>query len=246
MNPDGQILVPAEQDELDLTVLEAHRLQEQYPTLEHQHETASLGMWLFLATEVLFFGTLFLGVAVYRHAYPLAFEKASERLNWQIGGGNTLVLLTSSLTMALAVHAAANGRRRPLMLWLALTAALGCTFLALKGLEYYLDYKESLIPGWKFDDAEWVGPDKLRPDQVAHVKLFLVFYWVTTALHGLHVLIGIGVILTIFVLAWRGAFSEESHAPVEVTGLYWHFVDVVWLFLLPTLYLLGTHHLGGG
>ena len=246
MNPNGQILTPAERDELDLTVLVRHRLEEQYPSLEHQQETASLGMWLFLATEVLFFGTLFLGVAVYRHAYPVEFEKASERLNWLIGGVNTIVLLTSSLTMALAVHASARGHRRPLMGWLALTAALGCVFLVLKGLEYYLDYRENLIPGWRFDEGEWVRRDGLRPDQVAHVKLFLMFYWVMTGLHGLHVIIGIAVVLTMLALAWRGTFTQEYHSPVEVTGLYWHFIDVVWIFLLPTLYLLGTHHLTGG
>ena len=246
MKRNGQLLTPAERDELHLTVLLRHRLEEQYPNLDHQQETASLGMWLFLATEVLFFGVLFLGVAVYRHAYPLEFEKASEHLNWQIGGGNTLVLLTSSLTMALAVHAAAKGRRKALMAWLALTAALGALFLALKGLEYYLDYRDSLIPGWKFDDAEWVRRDGLRPEQVAHVKLFLLFYWVMTALHGLHVIIGMCVVLTMLALAWRGVFSEEYHSPVEVSGLYWHFIDIVWIFLLPTLYLLGTHHLRGG
>ena len=176
MSSNGQILTPAERDELGLTVLVRHRLEEQYPSLPHQQETASLGMWLFLATEVLFFGTLFLGVAVYRHAYPVEFEAASARLNWVIGGVNTVVLLTSSLTMALAVHAAGKGWRWLLVTWLALTVALGCVFLVLKGLEYYLDYRENLIPGVSFDEAEWVSRDGLRPEQVPHVKLFLLFY----------------------------------------------------------------------
>jgi cytochrome c oxidase subunit 3 len=245
MNPDGTVLTPAERDELELTVLVRHRLEEQYPDLPHQSETASIGMWLFLATEVMFFGVLFLGVAVYRQMYSEAFEKGSEHLVWLIGGGNTIVLLVSSLTMALAVHSAKGDRRGSLMTYLALTAALGLVFLGLKALEYYLDYRDSLIPGWKFDPAEWVRRDGLRPEQVAHVKLFLVFYWVMTGLHALHVIIGIGVVLTLLGLAWRGHFSAEYHSPVEVTGLYWHFVDIVWIFLLPTLYLLGTHHLGG-
>ena len=112
-----------------------------------------------------------------------------------------------------------------------------------KGLEYYIDYLENLIPGWRFDADEWVTRDGLRPDQVPHVKLFLFLYWVMTGLHALHVTIGIGVVLVMLVLAWRGHFSADYYAPVDVTALYWHFVDIVWIFLLPTLYLLGTHHL---
>ena len=101
---------------------------------------------------------------------------------------------------------------------------------------------ENLIPGWRFDADEWVTRDGLRPDQVPHVKLFLFLYWVMTGLHALHVTIGIGVVLVMLVLAWRGRFSADYYAPVDVTALYWHFVDIVWIFLLPTLYLLGTHH----
>ena len=241
MSLDNAILTPDERDELELTVLASHPLEEQYENLEQQHEVAALGMWVFLVTEVMFFGALFLGVAVYRHMYPDAFEKGSERLNFVIGGINTVVLLVSSLFMVLAVHYAKLGDRRRLCLFLALTALLGAGFLGLKGLEYYGDYVENLIPGWRFDDQEWVTKEGLRPEQVPQVKLFLVFYWTMTSLHALHMTIGIGVVLAMLVLAWRGRFSPANYSAVNVTGLYWHFVDTVWIFLLPMLYLLGTH-----
>jgi cytochrome c oxidase subunit 3 len=196
---------------------------------------------VFLATEVMFFGTLFCGLGAYRYQYPEAFEKASERLNWIIGGVNTVVLLVSSLFMVLAVHYSRHGERRRTALFLGLTALLGVGFLCLKGLEYYLDYRDNLIPGWKFDAQEWVTKDGLKAEDVPHVKLFLMFYWVMTGLHGLHVTIGIAVVLVIMAFAWRGRYSPEYYSPVDVTGLYWHFVDVVWIFLLPMLYLVGTH-----
>jgi cytochrome c oxidase subunit 3 len=241
MSPEPSLLTPEERDELEGTILVRHRLEEQYADLEQQHETASLGMWIFLATEVLFFGTLFLGLAAYRYQYPEAFEKASEKLNWMIGGVNTVVLLVSSLTMVLAVHYAKVGRRNPLVRSLLLTALLGMGFLCLKGLEYYTDYRDNLIPGWKFEESEWVADKGLSQDQVPHVKLFLLFYWIMTGIHALHVSIGITVVLVMLILAWRGHFSPVYYSPVDITGLYWHFVDCVWIFLLPMLYLLGTH-----
>jgi cytochrome c oxidase subunit 3 len=241
MSPDNSVLTPEERDTLELTALVRHRLEEQYENLDQQHECAALGMWVFLATEVLFFGTLFLSLGVYRHMYPDAFEKASEKLNWIIGGANTVVLLVSSLFMALAIHSAKHGRQRRVLWFLALTAALGLVFLVLKALEYYIDYREYLIPGWRFKPDEWVTRDRLRPDQVPHVQLFLLFYWIMTGIHALHMIIGIGAVLVMAVLTRRGHFSPEYYSPLDVTGLYWHFVDTVWIFLLPMLYLLGTH-----
>ena len=240
MSPEQSILTPAERDELQLTALVRHRLEEQYENLEQQHEVAALGMWVFLATEVMFFGVLFLGLGVYRFRYPEAFERASEKLNWIIGGLNTVVLLVSSLMMVLAVHYAKVGHRKRLVLFLGLTALLGVCFLCLKAFEYYSDYRDNLIPGWRFEPEEWTR-EGLRPEKVAQVKLFLLFYWIMTGTHALHVTIGIGAVLTMMVLARRGHFSPVYYSPVDVTGLYWHFVDVVWIFLLPMLYLLGTH-----
>jgi cytochrome c oxidase subunit 3 len=242
MSPENSVLTAQERDELQLTALVRRRLEEQYENLEQQHEAASLGMWVFLATEVMFFGTLFVGVGVYRSLYPEAFERASEKLNWVIGGINTVVLLVSSLFMVLAVHYAKVGEPKRVVAYLYLTAILGVAFLFLKGYEYYTDYRDFLIPGWRFWPQEWVAPEGvLRAEQVPQVKLFLLFYWVMTGLHALHVTIGIVAVLVIAVLAKRGHFSPAYYSPVDVTGLYWHFVDIVWIFLLPMLYLLGTH-----
>ncbi|HEY4310290.1 MAG TPA: cytochrome c oxidase subunit 3 family protein [Pirellulales bacterium] len=218
-------------------------LGEQYADLEQQHHAATTGMWVFLATEVMFFGTLFVALSVYRYWYGEAFERTSERLNWQIGCINTLVLLVSSFTIVMAVRYAQLGRRKPVVRCLGLTAALGLLFLVFKGIEYYLDYRESLIPDWKFDPQEWTAEFGLAADQVPQVKLFLTFYWIMTLFHALHVTIGICAVLVMMLLAARGRFSPEYYSPVEVTALYWHFVDIVWIFLLPMLYLLGTHSL---
>ncbi len=231
---------PAEHRLFEHTFLSRERLEEQYASLEQQHQTAALGMWVFLATEVMFFGTLFVTVGAYWLLYPNEVERASVKLNWVIGGVNTIVLLVSSLMMALAVHSARHGRQKALFVYLLLTAGLGAVFLCLKGLEYYIDYVENLIPRFKFDAAEWRALG-LGADQIDHVAIFLLLYWIMTAFHALHVTIGIAVVLTVAVLARRGHFSPAYYAPVDVTGLYWHFVDLVWIFLLPSLYLLGTH-----
>ncbi|HEX3654200.1 MAG TPA: cytochrome c oxidase subunit 3 [Pirellulales bacterium] len=241
MSSEGVVLTSEARQTLDGTLLVRHRLEEQYADLEQQHETAAFGMWVFLATEVMFFGVLFLGVEAYHYMYPEAFEAASEKLNWVIGGINTLVLLLSSLTAVLAVHYSKLGDRRRVMICLGVTALLGVVFLCFKGLEYYDDYVDKLIPGWSFDDSEWVREEGLKPVQVPHVKLFLLFYWIMTGLHGLHVIIGIVAMLVMLELARRKHFSPTYYSPIDVTALYWHFVDIVWIFLLPTLYLMGTH-----
>src|SRR4051812_22018713 len=241
MNLEESVLTPEERDALEDSFLVRHTLEEQYRDLEQQHETAALGMWVFLATEVMFFGVLFTGLGVYIYLYHEAAEAASVKLNWLIGGMNTVVLLVSSLFMVLAVHYARLGQRRALFWCLMATAALGVLFLGLKGYEYWTDYRDNLIPGWRFDDSEWLGEEQLRPEDVPHVKQFLLFYWIMTATHGLHVTLGIGAVLTMAVLVRRGHFSAAYYSPIDVTALYWHFVDTVWIFLLPMLYLLGTH-----
>jgi cytochrome c oxidase subunit 3 len=242
MSPDETVLTPEEREVLEDSFLVRHTLEEQYRDLRQQHETASLGMWVFLATEVMFFGTLFLGLGVYRYLYQDAFEAASVKLNWVVGGINTVVLLVSSLFMVLAVHYAKLGRGRALTWCLCLTAALGVLFLVFKGYEYWTDYRDNLIPGWRFDEAEWMTKDHLKAEDVPHVKLFLLFYWIMTGTHGVHVTIGIAVVAAMAVLVRRGHFSPAYYSPIDVTALYWHFVDTVWIFLLPMLYLLGTHH----
>ena len=214
-----------------------HRyLAHHFESLEQQRETGRLGMWIFLGTELMVFAGMFTGYAVYRAAYPQAFEVASQHLNVLIGGINTIVLLTSSLTMALAVHAAQLGRQRSVVGFLIATSALGGVFLALKAVEYYLDYRENLVPGLAFDPEEWPSRG-VRPEQV---QLFLLFYYIMTGIHALHLTVGIAILLILALMAARGAFPSENYTPVEVSGLYWHFVDVVWIFLLPLLYLVGT------
>jgi cytochrome c oxidase subunit 3 len=218
----------------------ASALEHQYEDLGQQHEAATLGMWVFLATEVLFFGVLFTGFSVYRFTYPASWETASEHLNWKIGFINTVVLLGSSLTMALAVRGVQVGRRQASFWCLILTALLGTTFMVFKAIEYYEDYREGLIPSvqFGFQPEEW-HQSGVVPEQV---KLFLMFYYIMTGLHAVHLTIGIVVVFVIACFDRKGRYSPEYYSPVEVTGLYWHFVDVVWIFLLPMLYLLGTHH----
>jgi cytochrome c oxidase subunit 3 len=218
------------------TPAESAHLWHHFGDLEHQHETTTLGMWMFLATEVLVFGALFTGYAAYRSWYPDSFQAASHRLNLLIGAVNTVVLLTSSLTMVLAVRFAQLGQTRALVRCLILTALLGTAFLGLKAVEYYLDYREKLMPGLAFDPEAW-RLDRVDP---AQVQLFLVFYYVLTGLHAVHLTIGIAIMAVLAFMAWRSAFSSDYYTPVEMWGLYWHFVDIVWIFLLPLLYLIGT------
>jgi cytochrome c oxidase subunit 3 len=207
-----------------------------FDDLEHQQQATLFGMWIFLATEVLIFGGIFTGYTVYRIQYTPAFEVASRHLNLWIGGINTLVLLTSSLTMVLAIDAIRHGRSRASARQLLLTAALGTAFLAFKAAEYYLDYRENLIPGFAFNPTEWTALN-VRPQQV---QLFLVFYYFLTGLHAIHLFIGIAVVLILAWMTHRERFSSEYYSPVESWGLYWHFVDLVWVFLLPLLYLIGS------
>jgi cytochrome c oxidase subunit 3 len=211
-------------------------LAHHFRDLGQQHEVQTLGMWLFLATELMVFGALFTGYTVYRASYPHEFEAASGKLNIYFGGVNTVVLLTSSLTMALAVHAASARQRRAATWLLVATAVLGTAFLVIKGFEYAGDYHDKLIPNLAFDDSVWER-EGLNPQ---HVKLFLMFYYIMTGLHAIHLTIGIGYIGILALLAGRGNYTEGYYAPVEVGGLYWHFVDVVWIFVLPLLYLIGT------
>jgi cytochrome c oxidase subunit III len=201
----------------------------QFDDMAQQHEASSLGMWVFLITEVMFFGGLFTGYAVYRTAYSSAFAAASRHLDVILGGINTAILLCSSLTMALAVHAAQMGGRRSVALFLVATMILGAAFLGIKSFEYYHKYEEHLIPGQGF---QFEGPEG------THAQIFFSFYFVMTGMHALHMVIGIGLMAIFVVMALAGRFSAEYNAPVEVMGLYWHFVDIVWVFLFPLLYLV--------
>jgi cytochrome c oxidase subunit 3 len=218
-----------------LAVHEAHSaaLAHQFDDLEQQREAATLGMWLFLSTECLFFGGLFAVYSIYRTWYPGAFAAASHELDVPLGTINTAVLITSSLTMALAVHASQTGRRTRLLLFLVLTMLLGGVFLGIKGVEYYHKAVEHHVPGagFAFEPAEFAR----------NAQIFFSLYFAMTGLHALHMIIGLGVMAVMLWWAWRGTITPEYHNPIEIAGLYWHFVDIVWIFLFPLLYLIGRH-----
>ncbi len=207
-------------------------LAHQFEDLAQQRDVATLGMWMFLITELLFFGGLFLVYIIYRGWYPEDFTAASHELIVWAGTVNTVVLITSSLTMALAVHAAEAGHRRALILLLLTTMALGCVFLGIKAYEYRMEYLEHHIPGHGFEFAA---------EHLLHAQIFFSLYFTMTGLHALHMIIGLGIMSVMVWLSWRGRITPEYTNPIEVSGLYWHFVDIVWIFLFPLLYLIGRH-----
>ncbi len=219
-------------DDANTSTLHEPELRHHFDDMAQQHEAATLGMWVFLCTEVLFFGGLFAAYMIYRVWYPATFGDASRTLDITLGTVNTMVLITSSLTMALAVHAAATDNRRGLMLFIVLTMILGVVFLGIKGVEYYQKFAEHHVPGLGFH-FEGQAPER--------AQLFFSLYFAMTGLHALHMVIGLGILTVMLYLAWRGAFSGRWHTPIEISGLYWHFVDIIWIFLFPLLYLVDRH-----
>ena len=207
-------------------------LAHHFDNLEQQAEATTLGMWVFLVTEVLFFGGLFMVYTVYRSWYPDAFAAASHEMVVWAGTLNTAVLITSSLTMALAVNAAQAGERRLLMLFLAITMALGCVFLGVKAFEYYTEFAEHHVPGAGF---------QFEAEHFRHAQIFFSLYFLMTGLHALHMIIGICIMSVMLWWSYSGIVTREYYSPIEISGLYWHFVDIVWIFLFPMLYLIGRH-----
>jgi len=207
----------------------AARVAEQFDDAVQQRESATVGMWIFLATEVMFFGGMFMGYAVYRSSYPMAFGEASRRLDIVLGAVNTAILLTSSLTMAMAVHAAHGGKRRQLVGFLVTTIVLGLGFLGIKFYEYFQKFEEHLVPGRGF---------LFESTDPRHSQLFFSFYFAMTGMHALHMVIGLVMMGVLIVLTMKGRFTPGYYNPVEMAGLYWHFVDIVWVFLFPLLYLV--------
>jgi cytochrome c oxidase subunit III len=220
----------------------AHRasgaLHHQFEELEQQYEASNFGMWVFLATEMLFFGGVFTGYIIYRSLYYTGFAAGSHGLEADFGAIMTFVLLASSFTMALAVHAAREGKRAMLIAFLSATIVLGIAFLGLKFTEYSHKWHEQMVPGLNFHPAM----ENLRGAPGHAVELFMCFYFFMTGLHALHMIIGIGLLSVMAILAWRGKISAENYNRVEVSGLYWHFVDVIWIYLFPVLYLIGGRY----
>lgn len=212
-------------------------LAHHFNDLAQQREAGTLGMWTFLVTEIMFFGGLFTGYIYYRWKFPDAFQAASHHLDIVLGTINTAVLIGSSLTMVLAVQGAQLGNRKQLVRFLLFTILLALVFLGIKAFEYHHKWVEGHVPGPRF---HW-NPQEDGAVNPGGAQLFYSFYFAMTGMHALHMVIGIGVISVLVVLARRGWFTPESHAAVENTGLYWHFVDIVWIFLFPLLYLIGRH-----
>jgi cytochrome c oxidase subunit III len=210
------------------------RLAHHFDSLEQQQEAASLGMWVFLVTEIMFFGGLFMCYILYRTWYPEAYTAASHHLDVTLGAINTAVLIGSSLTMALAVRAAQLGSRAATVTFLLLTIVLGSVFLGIKVVEYSDKFEHHLVPGPHFI---WDGPT----DVARQAQIFYSLYFGMTGMHALHMIIGIGLLLVLTWMARRGVFTRGYYSPVENVGLYWHFVDIVWIFLFPLLYLIGRH-----
>jgi cytochrome c oxidase subunit 3 len=206
-------------------------LAHHFDSLEQQHEANTLGMWAFLATEVLFFGGALMAFTVYRGFYGSVFAEAAGKLYVSLATANTVVLISSSVTVVLALHAARVGRQQALLFFLVATMVLGLGFLGIKFTEYYLDYREHLVPGSGF---QWEGPR----EEAGYAQLFFLFYFTLTGLHAVHMIVGMGVLACLIVLARRGHFTPAYSTPIELFGLYWHFVDIVWIFLFPILYLL--------
>ncbi|GAC1475190.1 MAG: cytochrome c oxidase subunit 3 [Isosphaeraceae bacterium] len=241
-------------------------LAHHFEDLEQQRLSANLGLWTFLGTEVMFFGGLICGYIVSRFTSPDVFAAASRQLNVTIATINTVVLLTSSLAMAFAVHAGATGDRARQVRYLLLTAGLGLLFMAFKGYEYYEEYEKHLIPGTHFRTSALKLPAEPAPPGARHpadssmtmrsasvlsiapnefvarrAQLFFIFYFFMTGLHLIHMIVGMGLVAWMIALARRGRFTPSYHTPLELTGLYWHFIDIVWVFLYPLLYLVALH-----
>ena len=234
-------------------------LQHHFENMEQQREAGTLGMWVFLVTEIMFFGGMFMAYILYRNSYPAAFASASNHLDIRLGAVNTAVLIVSSFTMALAVYGTQVGKRRLQITCLILTLALGLTFLGIKAVEYHDKYEDHLIPGRLIPDHPFgpevqqegqpLDPHKLHLLPGATVKQVELFYWIyfaMTGMHALHMIIGAGILSFLLYFSIKGRYDPEYHSPVEVSGLYWHFVDIVWIFLFPLLYLLGRHFQSGG
>jgi cytochrome c oxidase subunit 3 len=208
--------------------LDAH-VAHHFPNAGVQRYAERLGMWLFLSTEVLLFAGLFLAYSLYRFLYPETFQAASKHLDVVLGTTNTVVLITSSLTVALALHAARLGKSRQAALLIFVSVLAGIAFLVIKGFEYSHKFHEGALPGKYYSMASLQAPG---------ASMFFTVYFLLTGLHALHVVIGMAVLIWVGVRAWRNEFTSLYHVPVELGGLYWHLVDLVWIFLYPLLYLI--------
>ena len=210
-----------------------HVLKHHFADMEQQKESVVFGMWLFLVTEVMFFGGMFCVYLIYRFNYYNAWVSGSQTMDIRLGALNTAVLLCSSFTMVMAVHSAKLSKRNLQVLFLLATIALGLVFLVVKGVEYHDHWIHGEVPGMNYF---FDGQDP------RHAALFFSLYFAMTGMHALHMVIGVGLLTWLTIRALQGAFNSEYHSPVEMCGLYWHFVDIIWIYLFPLLYLISKKH----
>ena len=219
-------------------------LLHHFATEEQQRDASNLGMWIFLATEVMFFGGLFCSYLIYRIKYFGDFAAASTSIDAALGGTNTAVLICSSLTVVLAIWAAQTARRRLMLSMLVLTMIFGVAFLGIKAKEYKDKFDEHHVPGASFSFEHEPIPgthDPIRYAEPRHAEIFFALYFIMTGLHALHMVVGLGIFTWLLIMAWRGYFTPHYHTPLEIGGLYWHFVDIIWIYLFPLLYLIDRH-----
>ena len=213
--------------------VETFALREQFDTEEQQKDASTLGMWIFLITEIMFFGGMFAAYTIYRSTYPTVFAVASTSLNVTIGAINTCVLLLSSFTMVMAVRAGQLGKRNTVIFFLILTLLFGGVFLGVKAYEWNEKFQEHHVPGPTFH---------LEGTTLQHqAQLFFSLYFAMTGLHALHMVVGVGIMSFLIWETRRGKYSADYYTPIDIGGLYWHFVDVVWIFLYPLFYLIDRH-----
>jgi cytochrome c oxidase subunit III len=213
-------------------------LQHQFADMEQQRNAASLGMWVFLGTEVMFFGGMFLAYLIYRYWYYNEFAAGSRSIDIYLGTINTAVLICSSLTVALGVKAAQLGKRKTLITLLLVTILFGLAFLGIKGIEWYQKFEEHHVPGNSFSAQDIIDKYPQIPIDPAPTQIYFSLYFAMTGLHALHMIVGVGIFCFLTYYAWKGRYTPEYHTPIEIGGLYWHFVDIIWIYLFPLLYLI--------
>ena len=211
--------------------LKPFKVAHHFDSKEHQYSSAKQGLWLFMATEILMFGAIFAAYAIYRNLYPLAFAQGSDLLNWKLGFVNTLVLIFSSFTMALAIYYCQTNRHKASVINLFITLACACVFLIIKYFEYSGKISHGILPGKFFHFHE--------QSYASHLPLFFSFYFVMTGLHGLHVVVGMALITWMLYKVKRKELHREYYTPLEGVGIFWHIVDLIWIYLFPILYLIG-------
>ena len=214
---------------MSMTVKKPHHVAHHFASEAQEFESARLGMWIFLVQELLFFGALFVAYGIFRWWHPETFMEAHQYLSWKLGAFNTVVLIASSFTMVMAVRSAQVNQRKSLISYLLLTLIFAGVFLGVKYIEYMEKIHHGLLPG-HFFSAQGASE---------YLHLFFGIYFTMTGLHGLHILVGMGLIVWLLIRSFRGDFHAEFYTPLEMVGLYWHFVDLVWIFLFPLLYLIG-------